>query len=142
MQRGRARFLIDTSTFSLAIAPRPHVPVVEQLAAHQHELATGTPVIHEMEFGYLRLPTSARRRTIEDYVTGILRSDVPVLPYDLAAARWHAAERARLVAVGRTPPHIDSQIAAIAATNGLILVTANVSDFQHFAGLRVEDWRV
>jgi predicted nucleic acid-binding protein len=28
----------------------------------------------------------------------------------------------------------------VAAARGLILVTANVTDFQHFAGLTVVDW--
>lgn len=60
---------------------------------------------------------------------------------DTATAEWHGAERARLVSIGRTPPHLDGQIASIAATNGLILVTFNLADFQHFRGLQVEDWR-
>jgi tRNA(fMet)-specific endonuclease VapC len=51
------------------------------------------------------------------------------------------AQRARLVSTERTPPFIDGQIAAVAATNGLTLVTANTADFQHFAGLHVIDWR-
>ena len=58
-----------------------------------------------------------------------------------AAADWHAAERARLTGLGRTPPFVDGQIAAIAHVNGLVLVTANVADFRHFADLSVEDWR-
>jgi len=64
------------------------------------------------------------------------------LPYDTAAAEWHAAERTRLTAIGLTPPFVDGQIAAIAATRGLILVTNNASDFQHFGGLVVVDWRI
>lgn len=67
---------------------------------------------------------------------------IEVLPYDAESALWHAAERARLTRLGRTPPYPDGQIAAIAAVNGLILVTANVRDFADFDGLIVEDWRV
>lgn len=48
----------------------------------------------------------------------------------------------RLEAIGRTPPFVDDQIAAITATNGLILVTSNTADFAPFDGLQVEDWRV
>jgi len=47
-----------------------------------------------------------------------------------------------LAAAGLTPPHVDGQIAAITATRGLTLVTADLADFQHFAGLTVVDWRV
>lgn len=63
-----------------------------------------------------------------------------ILPYDEAAADWHADERARLAAIGLTPPFADGQIAAVAAVNGLVLVTANVADFRHFQGVTVEDW--
>jgi len=63
-----------------------------------------------------------------------------VLPCDRRAAEWHARQRARLVNEGRTPPYLDGQIAAIAAVNGLTLVTHNVTDFAAFEGLTVEDW--
>ena len=46
------------------------------------------------------------------------------------AADWHARERARLEATGTPPPLADGQIAAIAATNDLLLVTRNVEDFR------------
>ena len=64
--------------------------------------------------------------------------DVP--PYDRRAAEWHAHKRARLVNESCTPPYVDGQIAAIAAVNGLTLVTHNVTDFVAFEGLTVEDW--
>jgi tRNA(fMet)-specific endonuclease VapC len=41
---------------------------------------------------------------------------------------------------GRVPPFVDGQIAAIAAVNGLTLVTRNVRDFRRFAGLPVVNW--
>jgi tRNA(fMet)-specific endonuclease VapC len=67
---------------------------------------------------------------------------MPILPYDADAADWHAAERARLAFAGRVPPFVDGQIAAIAVTRGLTLVTANVADFRPFAGLTVIDWGI
>src|SRR5207244_934519 len=103
--------------------------------------AIASPALHEMLYGMLRLPPSRRRRFFEEYIRDTLILTVVVLPYDQTAAEWHAAERARLTGLGRTPPFEDGQIAAIAATNDLILVTANTVDFQHFQGLRVEDWR-
>ena len=64
----------------------------------------------------------------------------PILDYDQRAADWHALERARLVASGRTPPFVDGQIAAIARVNELILVTSNKADFTGFRGLQVKTW--
>ena len=54
---------------------------------------------------------------------------------------WHAKERARLTQIGRTPPFADGQIAAVAITNGLSLVTFNRDDYAAFQDLRLEDWR-
>jgi len=65
---------------------------------------------------------------------------VRVLPYGERAARWHATERARLAALGSSTPHVDGQIAAIAAVHDATLVTANVRHFEVFKGLRVENW--
>ena len=36
---------------------------------------------------------------------------------------------------------VDGMIAAIAATNTLVVVTANVRGFRRFDGLRLLDWR-
>lgn len=63
-----------------------------------------------------------------------------ILPYDEAAAKHHAAERARLEESGTTPPFVHGQIAAIARVNELVLVTGNVKDFAPFTGLKVENW--
>ena len=43
-------------------------------------------------------------------------------------------------ALGKAAPFVDGQIAAIARTNDLILVTTNSADFDAFDGLKVEDW--
>jgi tRNA(fMet)-specific endonuclease VapC len=66
---------------------------------------------------------------------------IPILPYDQRAASWHAAECARLAQIGRTPSFADGQIAAIAATNGLGLLTFNRDAYIAFQGPRLEYWR-
>lgn len=62
-------------------------------------------------------------------------------PTTAARREWHARERARLAAQGRTPPFADGQIAAITRVNDLILVTSSTDDFEPFEGLRIVDWR-
>jgi tRNA(fMet)-specific endonuclease VapC len=78
---------------------------------------------------------------LEEFVAGLGRAGLRVLPYDAVAAEWHAAERARLAASGLTPPFVDGQIVAIAAVHRLVLVTSNVDDFAPFEGVEVRDWR-
>jgi tRNA(fMet)-specific endonuclease VapC len=135
-----ARFLLDTGIVSAPIAARPDRTVVQRLGHHGHECAIAAPVWHELVYGCQRLPHGGRRRALEDYLRGVVLRSFPVLPYDEAAAACHARERARLEAVGRTPPFVDGQIAAIAMCNDLTLVTKNPRDFAAFNKLRVIDW--
>jgi len=70
----------------------------------------------------------------------LLTSGLTVLPYDGKAALWHGEQRARLEARGLRPPFADGQIAAIAATQALVVVTRNTIDFKAFEGLDVLNW--
>jgi tRNA(fMet)-specific endonuclease VapC len=134
------RYLLDTDILSEPAKPRPSRKVMERLAARRDEVATASPVWHELLYGCARLPASSRRQSLEKYLNEILAPILAILPYDTAAAAWHAAERARLEARGRTPPFVDGQIAAVARVRGLTLVTRNVGDYRDFDGLVVEDW--
>jgi tRNA(fMet)-specific endonuclease VapC len=134
------RYLLDTNILSELLRLRPNSNVMEKLHQHDEEIATATVVLHELLFGCYRLPTSKKRDKIEQYLNGIIQSHIPLLTYDTNAATWHAHERARLVALGQTPPFLDGQIAAIAKTNNLILVTGNISDYQNFTELQIENW--
>ena len=115
--------------------------MLRRLQAHADEIATASVVWNELLFGARRLPDGPRRRTIDRYLDGVIRGRLPILPYDEAAADWHASQRVRLSKLGRTPAFVDGQIAAIAAVRSFVLVTANIGDFEVFEGLDVEDWR-
>ena len=134
------KFLLDTNVLSEPLKARPNENVVGRLAEHATELATAAPVWHELRYGCARMPDSARRRAAEEYLRDVVQPLLAVLSYDAMAADWHAGERARLEARGKGPPFVDGQIAAIAVTNGLTLVTRNVKDFRRFKGLAVVDW--
>ena len=133
-------YLLDTNIVSEPLRPVPNQQVLERLKRYEDEIALAAIVWHELLFGAYRLPSSARRSAIEQYLSRVVAPTIPVLPYDDQAAHWHAAERARLVSLGKTPPFADGQIAAIAEVNDLILVTANAADFVLFQGIQVEDW--
>ena len=63
-----------------------------------------------------------------------------ILPYDQLAADWYAKERARLHLQGKTCAYADGEIAAIAVSNKLTLVTRNIQDFQNFQNLSLQNW--
>jgi predicted nucleic acid-binding protein len=104
------KYLLDTNTISEPARPSPN-----------------------------RLPPPAKRTRIEGYLFGTV-IDLPILPYDAAASEWHATERARLEAQGRTIHFLDRHIAAIASVHDCIVVTANVDHFESFEGIRIENW--
>lgn len=136
----KVKYLLDTNVLSESIRPKPNPFVLQKLQQHQQELGTASLVIHELLFGCYRLPKSRKRETLHRYIEKVILPNVSWFNYDLKSAQWHAAERARLVGIGKTPAFVDGQIAAIAYTNELILVTNNVSDFDDFQGLQIENW--
>ena len=135
------RYLLDTNILAEPLRPQPDQRILDNLNRHQDEIAIASVVWHEMWFGCYRLTPSARRQAIETYLTRVVGPSIPILPYDQRAADWHAAERARLTGLGRTPPFADAMIAAIARTNNLVLVTFNLADFQEFQDLQLDIWR-
>ncbi|MCC8997921.1 MAG: type II toxin-antitoxin system VapC family toxin [Candidatus Contendobacter sp.] len=136
----KARYLLDTNMLSEPVKPNPSPAVIEQLRRHQHESVTAAPVWFELVQGVELMPASHRRDRLAQYLQELNDSDLRVLGYDQLAADWHAREHARLRAAGQTRPFVDGQIAAIAAVHGLVLASRNLSDFQIFAGLTVENW--
>ncbi len=136
----KPRFLLDTSVLSEPLKAEPHPGVLERLRRHSARLCTCTVVWHELSFGAHRLPASRRKDAIRSYLASVVLGELPILPYDLKAAEYHALARARLASGGLTPSFADGQIASIAVTNQLALVTRNVSDFRRFAGLTIKNW--
>lgn len=135
------RFLLDTNVLSEPLRLRPDERILRRLEEYRAESAIATPVWHEALFGWERLPSSRRKERLGSYLFEVVRHSLPILAYDAAAAAWHASERARLQAEGRTSPFVDGQIAAIAKVNDLTLVTSNRQDFAYFDELNLEDWR-
>lgn len=135
------KYLLDTNVLSEPLRPQPLRSVMRRFRRYESEIAVPSVAWHELRFGIERLPPSRRRTLMERYLEDIVLATMPILDYDRAAAEWHAIERARLVARGQTPPFADGQIAAIARTRELTLVTFNDADFKRFQGLRVVNWQ-
>ena len=132
-------WLLDTNVLSEAMRPAPHPGVMDNLQRYAGELALAAPVLHELRFGWLRMPAGQRRDAIGRFVQDVVGS-LPVLPYDAQAARIHAELRVQRAQIGQPLPFVDGQIAAISIAHGITLVTRNTRDFSGLAGLRLVDW--
>jgi tRNA(fMet)-specific endonuclease VapC len=133
------KFLLDTNALAEAVRPAPNAGFLKRLRASDAKLAIASVTLHEALYGVERLPDGKRKQGLREYMREVV-TKMSAFSYDAKAAEWHARERARLDAAGRTMPYADGQIAAVAVVNALTLVTANVRDFRHVDGLRVENW--
>ena len=101
----------------------------------------------------MNLPSDDAGRTVANYGTDgarsysaprrlrdLLPSRFPILAYDARAADWHATLRVPDAAAGTGRPFADGQIAAIAATNSLTLISRNVADFSGIEDIALDDW--
>ena len=130
------KYLADTNTVSDYF--RPGNPVKAWFAAHRGEIGISTLTLAKMQRGIeLKGQTKARLAlerifdfVMEDYREAIYAFD------DAAAAEWR-----RIMAQTKNQPipYDDSLIAAIARSNGLVVITRNE---KHFTGCRmINPWR-
>lgn len=127
-------FLLDTNVISEPPKAHPSAKLLRRLKEHEGHIAICSITWHEIMYGIERLPGGPKKERLRAYFA-IVSASLPILPYDERAAAWHALQRVRLK---RTPPFVDGQIAAIAATNDLTLVTAD-ADFAPF-DVKVVNW--
>ena len=132
-------FVLDTHIISELMRPQPHPGVLQRYLDHQAQMALPAPAWHEVNYRCLRLPAGKRRTALQDFLNQVA-GKLPKLAYDAAAALVHAQLRAEASAKRRVLPKLDAQIAAIAITQGLTLVTRNTRDFEGLAGLRLASW--
>ncbi len=135
------KYLLDTNVVSELARPFPDPRVEKNFTAHQGSSVISALTWHELKFGVLRMPSSRRKQLLEEFLETVVGVRPP-LAYDGRAAEWHAIECVRQEAVGRVAPFVDGQIAAIAAVNGLTLITRNTSDFISVKGLKLDSWHV
>lgn len=133
----KAKYLLDTNVLSEPAKPKPNREFLRRFEHYFGQLAIASVTWHEALYGLEILPQGWRKRAVLEYLHALA---LPVLPYDERAAEWFAKERARLKRAGKQSPYADGQIAAIAAVNDLVLVTANGKDFRSFEGLAIADW--
>lgn len=135
------KYLLDTNILSELVRPQPDPGVSSRTRAVETVCVTSSTVYLELWTGVEMLGDTQRARFLRDgYRSMFALGGLEVLPFDVNAAGWLARESARLRRNGLPRPMLDSQIAAVAATRELILVTRNLADFACFEGLRLENW--
>ena len=130
------RYLLDTNVCARYLNGRSLVIRERLQSTNVEEIAVCSVVKAELFYGAMKSNnpqiTLARQHQF-------LRLFVS-LPFDDVIALTYGRIRAELAANGTPIGPNDFQIAAIALTHNLILVTHNTREFSRVSGLVIEDW--
>lgn len=129
------KYMLDTNICIYVIKRRP-MEVLDTFNKFAGTLCISSVTFAELCHGVEKsaLPEHNRRQ-VEDFV-----SRLEILPYGDKAAAHYGDIRATLERQGKTIGVNDLHIAAHARSEGLVLVTNNLKEFERVAGLRTENW--
>ncbi len=129
------RYLLDTNIVIYVLKRRP-VEVLSTFNAHASRMAISSITLAELMHGAEKSSrVSDNLGVIEDFC-----SRLEVLPYGAKAAQHYGAIRAALEKMGQPIGVRDLHIAGHARSEGLVLVTNNLSEFIRVPALEVENW--
>lgn len=129
------RYLLDTNICIYVIKHRPP-QVREVFNRHHGHMAISAITLAELLHGAEKSTDPARNlAVVEDFC-----SRLAVLPYTDKAAGHYGNIRTELERKGQPIGVNDLHIAAHARSEGLVLVSNNLREFERVAGLRTENW--
>jgi tRNA(fMet)-specific endonuclease VapC len=133
------RYLADTNILGY-FARNAQVSLQQRMlkAMKEQEVAISVITRAETQYGLGLLNASDKRRN----TIGSLLEEYPTLPWTADAADRYGEIASHLQLVGKTVGIMDTQIAAHALAENLILVTHNTRHFERVPGLKIEDWMV
>ncbi len=129
------RYLLDTNIVIYVLKRRP-IEVLASFNAHAQHMAISAITLAELMHGAEKSSkVSENLATVDDFC-----SRLEVLPYTAKAAQHYGSIRAHLEKLGQPIGVNDLHIAAHARSEGLTLVTNNLSEFTRVPGLLMENW--
>ena len=132
------RYLLDTNVCAMYMNGRSQAVRDRVLSTLTDEMAVCSVVKAELFYGAMR--SNDPTRTLERQ-QGFLNRFTS-LPFDDEAALIFGRIRASLAAAGTPIGAYDLQIAAIALSHNLTLITHNTAEFSRVDSLQLEDWEI
>lgn len=131
-------YLLDTDILSNFMKRAPASALVSRLArVPPEDQFTSSVTLGELLYGAHR---SSRTAALLERIEETLLQELPILPFDAAAARRYGELRAELERRGTPIGDADTRVASIALSQGLTVVTGNERHFKQVPGLEIENW--
>jgi tRNA(fMet)-specific endonuclease VapC len=129
------RYLLDTNIVIYVLKRRP-IEVLATFNANASRMAISSITLAELLHGAEKSQrVNENLAAIEDFC-----SRLEVLTYGTKAAQHYGAIRAALEKIGQPIGVNDLHIAAHARSEGLVLVTNNLAEFERIPALELENW--
>ncbi|MBW4564610.1 MAG: type II toxin-antitoxin system VapC family toxin [Mojavia pulchra JT2-VF2] len=130
------RYLLDTNVCARYLNGRSLLIRERLRSTNVKDIAVCSVVKAELFYGAMRSNDPNRTLARHQEFLNLFVS----LPFDDSTALVYGRIRAELLANGTPIGPNDFQIAAIALTHNLTLVTHNTREFSRVSGLTIEDW--
>jgi len=131
-------FIFDTDIYTNVLRKIPSKKLIDRLKkVPRRDQFTTAITIGEVFYGIMKSPN--RLRLLELFET-VLLPRATILPFDFLAARKYGEVRTLLEKQGTPLEQADSQIASIALSRNMTLITGNIRHFKRVPGLKVENW--
>lgn len=129
------RYLLDTNIVIYVIKKRP-MEVLKTFNTNSGRMAISSITLAELFHGAEKSSRYAENLAVIDDFT----SRLEVLPYTPKAAQHYGSIRSALEKSGEPIGVNDLHIAAHARSEGLVLVTNNLKEFERVPALETENW--
>ena len=129
------KYLLDTNIVIYVMKRRP-IEVLETFNQNAFRMAISAITMSELHHGAEKSERVAQNlEVIEEFA-----SRLEILPYTEKASQHYGSIRSVLEKSGQVIGVNDLHIAAQARSEGLVLVTNNVREFERIPALAVENW--
>ena len=139
----RPYYLLDTNIISELMKQQPDKHVIAKIKEYERFCALSSTSWNELLYGINIMPAGKKRDFYFDTLVDKIQAEFDIIQYDNHAAWIQADIRSRLKENGTPVEFDDTQIASIAVSNGMILVTRNKKHFepiQKIVPLMLENW--
>lgn len=139
----RPYYLLDTNIISELMKQQPDKHVIAKIKEYERFCALSSTSWNELLYGINIMPAGKKRDFYFDTLVDKIQAEFDIIQYNNHAAWIQADIRSRLRENGTPVEFDDTQIASIAVSNGMILVTRNTKHFepiQKISPLMVENW--